>query len=174
MKFFSSEPKPEAIKSEQGEGANEKSAQGMSRRSFLLGVAAVAAATQAVPAFAQDEQKIAKILVGEPKTYEEINVLVIKYIQGLGRIAKWSLVRELKAKADALIAILKSETNVNSPDVKRVIGESGSETKVILTTYIDGINLLPDNQKANALIKIVDLIQMIKVTDMGDIEKKLA
>ena len=46
--------------------------------------------------------------------------------------------------------------------------------KVILTTYIDGINLLPDNQKVTALTKIVNLIQMIKVTDMGDIEKKLA
>jgi hypothetical protein len=172
MKFFSREPgKSEEVKNNQ-EGKNIAQPQGVSRRNFLVGAAALAT-MQAAPALAQDEQKIVKLLVGDPKTYGEINALVVKYIQNLGTLSKWSLVRDLKAKADTLIAILKSESNVNSPLVGRLIGESKDETKVILTTYIDGIKRLPESEKVVAVTKITDLVQMIKVTDISDIEKKL-
>jgi hypothetical protein len=175
MKFFSREPvKPGEVKSNQEEGKSVAQPQGVSRRNFLVGAAALAT-MQAVPALAQDEQKIATILVGAPKTYQEINAAVIGYIKNLGTLTQFSVVRELKAKADALISILTSKNNISSPDVASIItAAENKETKVILTAYIDGVKMLPDNLKAPAVTEMTNMIKMIKVTAIGDIEKNLS
>ncbi len=109
----------------------------------------------------------------EKTTFEDLQTSVNEYIKNLGMFGKLALVNEIKEKADTLITTLK-EKSIRSPEIEAIAAKSGSETKTVLTKFIQGVRKLPENEEKRAVGEIIKMVTLVKETSVSDLRAKFS